>query len=141
MRLLPPRRPRRKIRPTASDGEVGTELWSIPASEPQASPRPTIDLNGDGLLDGLWRDAVSGVVVGSLYDGFGDSTVLGGSLDWSVVGSEDADGDGRSDILWRQNSNGVTVVSLMNGSVQAGSTVLGGDLNWSILRRPGWQVG
>jgi len=116
VRLLPPRRPRRKI-------------------------RPTIDLNGDCLLDGLWRDAVSGVVVGSLYDGFGDSTVLGGSLDWSVVGSEDADGDGRSDILWRQNSNGVTVVSLMNGSVQAGSTVLGGDLNWSILRRPGWQVG
>jgi ELWxxDGT repeat protein len=117
-------------------GGIGTELWSIPASEPQASPRPTIDLNGDGLLDGLWRDAVSGVVVGTLYDGFGgviETRVLGGDADWTIGSPGDFDGDGVTDFVWLQASSGLGVMRILNadGSDRS-STVIGGSTEWGV---------
>jgi cyclophilin family peptidyl-prolyl cis-trans isomerase len=101
-----------------------------------AGPRPTIDLNGDGLLDGLWRDAASGIVVGTLYDASGTMTgtrILGGDADWTIGAPGDFNGDGVTDFVWLQASSGLGVMRIFNadGSVRS-ADVIGGSTEWGV---------
>ena len=117
----------------ASDFTEQTFEVSLPGA---SGPRPTIDLNGDGLLDGLWRDAASGIVVGTLYDATGAVTgtrVLGGDADWTIGAPGDFDGDGVTDFVWLQASSGLGVMRIFNadGSIRS-ADVIGGSPEWGI---------
>ncbi len=96
----------------------------------------TIDLNGDGLLDGLWRDAASGTVVATLYDAFGGllgTRVLGGNADWTIGAPGDFDGDGVTDFVWLQASSGLGVMRIINadGSIRS-ADVISGSTEWGV---------
>jgi hypothetical protein len=102
----------------------------------QVTPPPSIDFNGDGVLDGLWRDASNGQVAGVLYNTFGGrlgTRFLGGDTDWSVVTAGDFDGDMVTDLIWYQVSSGRTVLTLLE--------VDGSSRQSRVLSRNGsWQV-
>jgi len=97
---------------------------------------PTIDLNGDRLIDGLWRDAISGSVVGTLYNAIGDvccTRSLGGNSDWSIGSPGDFDGDGVTDFLWLQESTGLAVLRLNNADGSAKAAVITGEsTDWEL---------
>ncbi|MFM7249538.1 MAG: FG-GAP repeat domain-containing protein [Planctomycetaceae bacterium] len=105
--------------------------------EPPARPpvRPTIDLDGDGLGDLVWRDAATGAFVGWLLDAAGATRAtrgLGGGAARALVALGDLDGDGVSDQVWR-SAAGATSVSL----VRADGTVKGGA---GLGVAPAWRV-
>ncbi len=106
----------------------GSSDWSVVASG---------DFNGDGHADLIWRQASTGTSVlwllnGAALPGLLSSANLGGSADWSIVGTGDFNGDGKTDLLWRQASTGDTVLWLMNGATIVHSYNLGGSADWSV---------
>jgi len=72
----------------------------------------SLDWNGDGRSDMLWRDAAGtfGVWAGG-PDGFvRDATTIAGiSRDWSVTAVGDFNGDGRDDLMFRNVNGALTV--------------------------------
>ena len=103
--------------------------------QPTIDPRPAIDLNGDGLLDGLWREATTGLVVGTLYDADGRAAgtrILGGDADWTIGSPGDFDGDGVTDVIWLHSSGlGVMRIHNADGSTRS-SDVIGASAEWGI---------
>lgn len=109
---------------TASQSFVVTS-----GSAPGGGPPPT-DLNGDGILDVIWRDDASGASMGWVYDAAGNvatARLLGISLDYSISATGDFDGDGVTDFIWRQASSGIQLMWLMNadGSLRAATGLVG----------------
>ena len=108
----------------------------LPAEPADLRRTPAVDLNGDGIADGLWRDAVSGGVVGLLYGETGEivgTRVLGGNADWTIGTPGDFDGDKVTDFIWLQASSGLAVLRLLNPD---GSTKLaeltGSSTEWGL---------
>ena len=98
--------------------------------------RPTIDLNGDRLSDGIWENSVTNTLVGTLADtsgGDAGTRFLGGDSDWTIAAAGDFDGDGVTDLVWRQRSTGLSVLRLLG---QDGSTtsakVIGYSREWGL---------
>lgn len=97
----------------------------------------SVDFNGDGKTDILWRHAPSGMLYSWFIDGisavFQDTP---GTVDptWEVTGVGDFNGDGNADILWRNKATGMVYLWQMNGTsiVSQGSPATVGDLNWEI---------
>ena len=94
----------------------------------------TLDLNGDGKADLLWRHSGGDVAIW-LMDGSTPKLESDlGPLDnaWQIAGLGDIDGDGKADILWR-HTNGGLGVWLMNGSAVKAAVGLGTvDTAWQI---------
>jgi cyclophilin family peptidyl-prolyl cis-trans isomerase len=91
---------------------------------------PTIDLNGDGIFDVIWRDESIGANMGWIYDAAGNvaqSRLLGLSLDYSISATGDFNGDSVTDFIWQQASTGIQLMWLMNadGSLQAANGLVG----------------
>lgn len=112
---------------TGLDAPAGADLLSAAGS--------AIDLNGDAIVDAIWRDTTTGLHVGWLYDSMGTVTgtrILGGDAIWAIDDVGDFNGDAVTDLAWR-NTAGSTVIWLM----EAGGGVLsegfvGGDSFWRI---------
>lgn len=110
-------------------GEPALEAASL------VSLRPPIDLNGDAIVDAVWRNATTGINVGWIYDAAGVVTstrVLGGDASWTIEAVGDFNGDAVSDIAWR-NLAGAVVLRLMaadGATLQA--SVIGGDATWRL---------
>ncbi|MBM4012988.1 MAG: VCBS repeat-containing protein, partial [Planctomycetes bacterium] len=114
---------------------------ALPLGEPLleaaslVSLRPPIDLNGDAIVDAVWRNATTGINVAWIYDTAGVVTstrVLGGDASWTIEAVGDFNGDAVSDIAWR-NLAGTVVLRLMaadGATLQA--SVLGGDATWRL---------
>jgi len=96
----------------------------------------TIDFNGDGKTDILWRNTTTGAVGVWLMNGttitsYAPIDTLG--LEWSIGSSGDFNGDGKTDILWRNTTTGVVGVWLMNGTtITSYAPIDTVGLNWSI---------
>jgi Ca2+-binding RTX toxin-like protein len=96
---------------------AGTTV-EVPAAVRTLPLFASVDFNGDGKDDLLWRNDN-----GNLTDwlsngtGFADNSAFlrAVSLDWRIVGTGDFNGDGRSDILWR-NASGAVADWFANGS-------------------------
>jgi hypothetical protein len=73
------------------------------------------------------------------------SVNVGGSADWSAVGTGDFNGDGKTDLEWRQASTGSTVIWLLDGatsgSVIASAANEGGSADWGVTTSGGSTVG
>lgn len=97
--------------------------------------RPALDLNGDTIVDAIWRDTTTGLHVGWLYDADGavtSSRLLGGNTDWAIEDVGDFNGDAVTDLVWR-NAAGSTVTWLMQADgalLEAG--FIGGDATWRV---------
>ena len=80
-----------------------------------------LDINGDGIVDVLWRDTNSGATAVWLMNAQGQregATFPGGAgFEWVIQGVGDVNGDGSADIVWR-NTNGATATWLMNAAGQ-----------------------
>lgn len=117
----------------------GTPLAGLDAAPPTAdllsAAGSAIDLNGDTIVDAIWRDTTTGLNVGWIYNGSGAVTatrILGGDATWAIDDVGDFNGDAVTDLAWR-NSAGSTIVWLMqaDGAVLSAGFV-GGDTTWRI---------
>ena len=117
---------------------AGTSYGSDRTFTHSVPSRTKGDFNGDGSMDILWRQAITGQVYLWLMNGlasFEQDAV--GTVDpvWAIKGTGDFNGDGIMDILWRHQASGQVYFWLMNGptSIAQGSpgTV---DLLWEIKK-------
>jgi hypothetical protein len=97
--------------------------------------RPALDLNGDTIVDAIWRNTTTGENIGWLYDSMGavmSTRILGGDATWAIDDVGDFDGNAVTDLAWR-NTAGSTVIWLMQAD---GSTLsqafIGGDATWRL---------
>jgi hypothetical protein len=91
-------------------------FWSSPLIA--ASFETSLDVNGDGNADILWRNKTTGqnwlwTMNGVVVDESKSLNTI--PLNWEIVGRGDFDGDGKSDILWRNNDSGRNYIYLMDG--------------------------
>ena len=98
------------LRLTATDGALSTSAdVTITVNNALTKSEPN-DLNADGTADLLWRNSLSGVVVGWLMNNATIASVgvlAGVSSAWEIEGSGDVDGDGNADVVWRNTNTGV----------------------------------
>jgi hypothetical protein len=121
-----------RTEPAISLGTVSDANWQV---------RATGDFNGDGLVDVVWRNGVTGqTVIGVL----GNHTfsawiwlpeVTGINL--NIEAAADLNDDGKLDLLWHNTLSGENLVWLMNGSTVTSISQLPSpkDLNWK-----GWTL-
>jgi Ca2+-binding RTX toxin-like protein len=94
----------------------------------------TVDFNGDGFSDILWRNTNGQLSqwLGTANGGFtGNGGIVNQTVgnDWKIAGTADFNGDGRADILWR-NDNGQ--LSQWLGTANGGFTGNGGIVNQTV---------
>jgi hypothetical protein len=98
------------------------------------------DLNGDGSVDMIWRNARTGdawvwLIDPYLGDGWGGQEGFGllfGRLDWMLTHSGDFNGDGTTDLVWRNAATGETALWLMvDGRMEQGAIVMA-DADWRV---------
>lgn len=114
---------------------TGLEVPVAASFELASAAGSAIDLNGDTIVDAVWKDTTTGLHVGWLYNAEGAVTstrILGGDASWSIDDVGDFNGDAVTDLAWR-NSDGSTVIWLMqaDGGVLSEAFV-GGDATWRI---------
>jgi Ca2+-binding RTX toxin-like protein len=87
--------------------QFAANTFAQPVS-PDWKLQTTLDFNGDGAADMLWRHQ-SGVftIWNAENNGFRMNSYVNAGVgnDWTLVGDGDFDGDGKSDLLWR-HANG-----------------------------------
>jgi YD repeat-containing protein len=102
-------------------------------------PYGTIDFDGDGKTDILWRNKATGENLVWFMDGV---TYLGWAalpqqtdVNWKIVGAGDFNSDGKTDILWRNSATCDNAVWLMDRTTWRSTVYLPGvaDLNWEIV--------
>jgi hypothetical protein len=107
---------------------------------------PSIDFNGDGKRDLLWRNYITGTNLAWSLNRFftpgsrGSDIPLGivGDVNWTIVGAADIDGDGKSNLFWRYTGTNPNLVGTnliwKNLTDGAGSISLPrvADLNWRV---------
>jgi hypothetical protein len=114
----------------------------LPASTESDSAwrvRTACDLNGDGVLDLVWRNSSTGSnrVWYVNLDGSHTSTALPDRADvnWDIRASGDFNADGHVDLVWRNYSNGTNDVWFMNGASNTGSATL-----ITVSTTSGWDL-
>lgn len=103
-----------------------------------ANYRPTLDLDGNGKSDILWRHASTGenyrwTMNGAVRASAGPLNAVA-DLNWKVAAQPDLDGDGDADVLWRHAVSGENYIYLIQDGAIAGA----GPLN---VVDPSWTVG
>jgi len=92
---------------------------------------PTVDLDGDGLVDLIWISS-TGAAVAHMAGESTATRVLGGGGGWNLIATADFDANGISDLVW-QTSTGSVVGWLMNADGSRRSyRALGGDATWRL---------
>lgn len=97
--------------------------------------RPPLDLNGDAIVDAVWRNATTGINVGWIYDAGGAVTstrVLGGDATWRLETCGDYEGNLKTDVVWRSAATGGNVMWLMDGPNATSTRFIGGDALWRL---------
>jgi hypothetical protein len=110
-------------------------LGNVPSNWVMAG---TGDFNGDGNIDILWQDSITGTVAIWYLNSAGgiQSTAsvaaVPPSTTWTIVQTGDYNGDGHSDILWADRS-GNLAIWFMFGSNIASTAGLGNiGTTWQV---------
>lgn len=125
------------ILPSGQDNLLLAPVPGYRAHSTSAS-QVTVDFNGDGHQDLLWRNEVTGQNVIWLMNGMSLSTFLllpqVAEQNWHIQGAADFTGDGRTDILWRNYATGQNLVWMMNQTTLVTWLPLMSvtDRNWQI---------
>jgi uncharacterized repeat protein (TIGR01451 family) len=99
------------------------------------------DFNGDGHLDVIWQDSVTGFAQIWFLGGTQGATVIGAanltaSNPWRLVGVGDFNQDGRTDVVWQDPQTGAAQVWFLGGTqgnaVTGASTLSNGNA-WRIM--------
>lgn len=127
--------------PTTAPRAATVTVGGRPVVVTQAASLP-LDVNGDGLLDLIWRHEGDGRLAAWAMDG--PTQVAGSSLspaqvddlEWTVAGTGDFDGDGQHDLVWQHTGNGALAVWLMQGLTLKQAAALTpssvADLDWRV---------
>ena len=99
------------------------------------------DFNGDGRLDAIWQDPVSGLAQIWLLAGTQGAGVIGAvnltaSNPWRIAGVGDFNQDGRPDVVWQDPVSGAAQVWFLGGAqgnVVTGAAVLSTGNSWRIM--------
>jgi hypothetical protein len=102
--------------------------------------RPSIDLNGDGITDIIWRDVDdSGTTrsyIGRLYDAAGNEIGkrrLSTGSEWELATAGYFTTGPVTDLVWREKVSGLTIMWPMNADGSTGvHQTLGGDLDRAV---------
>ena len=104
----------------------------------QLSPS-SIDFNGDGISDEVFRNEQTGGWVAIFRTADGSKTgelALGGNLAWTIQATGDFDGDGVTDIVWRYQPPGPTegraLIHLRGAGGVTASIEIGGNAFWQV---------
>ncbi len=95
----------------------------------------SVDFNGDGMTDILWRHAGGALCLWEMDGLTAKSVSYIPPIDpsWLVNGLGDFNGDGMTDILWR-HTGGMLYTWMMNGETAIGLGSPGTvDLSWSVV--------
>src|SRR5439155_53106 len=87
----------------------------------------TIDFDGDGKADILWRNTNTGDNAIFRMNGFtltSSALIPSVPTTWTIAGVGDFDGDGKADILWRNTNTGDNAIFLMNGFTLTSSALI-----------------
>jgi len=82
----------------------------------------TADVNGDGVLDVVWREVGTGQVAIWLMaspgavGGVTFPANVGANSGWSLAAAADVDGDGYADLVWRNTQSGQLVIWYMSST-------------------------
>ncbi|MEO8191441.1 MAG: FG-GAP-like repeat-containing protein [Acidobacteriota bacterium] len=99
---------------------------------------PRADFDGDGKVDILWRNLVTGENTIWLMNGTAVKSQSAlpriSDLNWMIVAVGDLTADGKSDIVWRNQATGENTIWVMNATLLASQAPLPPvfDLNWQI---------
>jgi hypothetical protein len=122
--------------PTASAWRYAAVVAAADGSLLGAKAKPSIDLDGDGIGDTVWRDTSTGTYVGWLLDSGGATKAtrkLGGAVGNTIATIGDFDGDGVSDFVWRSTANATYSIRFFRADgTQRATAALGGGSAWQI---------
>jgi chitodextrinase len=111
---------------------------TTPAAGATGATGATGDVNGDGMSDILWRNAVTGqnavwFMNGATLVSSADLATVA-DLNWKIAGKGDFDGDGNADILWRNGATGQNQIWLMKGATLSAAVTVAGssNLDWKV---------
>ncbi|WP_296573101.1 FG-GAP-like repeat-containing protein [Phreatobacter sp.] len=98
--------------------------------------REAADLNGDGYVDVVFRNSVTGDIwwvnmLGGTNAGWG--VVANGLSGWEVRGTADVDNDGHRDVIIQNTSSGITYYANMDAGVFNGWGTISGALGTQWL--------
>ncbi len=122
---------------TRLDGPLDANIPGYPVTM-SASKQVSVDFNGDGYQDILWRNRATGE--NSIW--FMKNASLSSwlilppatDLNWYIQGTGDFTGDGKTDILWRNYATGQNTVWVMDRTTYSTWALLAPatDLNWRV---------
>jgi hypothetical protein len=120
------------------NAETAKSAAATKPTRPEAYPwvvSHTADLDGDGVPDLLWRNAITGRVSASIMKA-GKLAEQGVALDvdpnWQIAFTADLNGDGKQDLVWRNTVTGASAVWLMVGLKAIEKKLLTEDPNWEV---------
>jgi VCBS repeat protein/beta-propeller repeat-containing protein len=117
-------------------GAAGLFVAKFSGAGLSSQHQKSIDFNGDGKADILWRNTKSGVVAIWLMNGAAiESTGFPGGvpLNWQIAAIGDVNGDGRADVIWRHVTTGAVALWLMNGTTVTATGFPGGaPVAWAL---------
>jgi hypothetical protein len=100
------------------------------------------DVNGDGMLDLVWRHEFDGWLAVWIMKGNAvvSTQLLSiervADMNWTIRGVGDINGDGRADLIWQHRTEGWLAAWFMSGSQVMSTTFLSinrvADTNWEI---------
>ena len=84
-------------------------IAALPAEPSNWTIQGTVDFNGDGTPDLVWRSAATGqfTIWDGTSSGYSQNAFIGSApTSWAMAGFGDFNGDGKTDILWRSSTTG-----------------------------------
>jgi hypothetical protein len=126
--------------------KIGSTVINTPAADWHAVG--TLDANGDGKGDILWRTDSGALAIFELNGNqiiFADYLKAGATqvgvpaADWHIVGDGDFDGDGKGGLLWRTDGGALATWELDGSQIKSAAFVKAGA---TIVGAPGsdWHV-
>jgi subtilisin-like proprotein convertase family protein len=114
---------------------------SLPESQDNAwKMEGTVDFDGNGKLDILWRNYNTGQnVIWSMNGNSQDNSITITAVpdaDWKIQGLADFDNDRKIDILWRNNRTGENAIWFMDGTTLRG----GAGVFITQVQDTNWQM-
>jgi Ca2+-binding RTX toxin-like protein len=97
----------------------------------------TLDFNGDGRSDILWREQNAGQF--TIWNGQGSSWAVDSysnntmASDWTIAGVGDLNGDGRDDVVWRQDGGAFS-------TWQSTGTGFNTNVTYDSSVTPDWKI-